>query len=445
MNNNNNTPVAHKQNPKTNPNGDGTVYQLKNGKWKAEFVIGYDSQTGKPIRPSKTSKNKGVVNDWLDEQKRKYGKSKGAIDKSKKLFKDAAEGYFKHQIALSVSGLVSSHTVGLREGIYENYILPSFGTRKLTDITSKTISDFLKSLIEEHQLTRTVGIAKTIISQIYQFAVNEGYCKDNPTDAVKLPKKTKAQKDNEAAKKYSRDIPEEMQLKILEASVANPLIYTVLRIMLYSGLRIGEVLALRWKDINFRTHYLYVREAIVSNTVFDDNGKVSKHYTSLGNPKTAYSNRDLGMGDELEAVFFAWRRHLVSRNCPEEVLKGNGFVICNRNWTNYTESGFRSIFKRFIAKNIDNFVVDGLCNHSFRHAYATNMLDFGFTIREIQTNLGHKDPQTTLGYIGSDKVIDKLAAAKKYEKSLSERNQAISDFNDNSVISSSDDTAMKQQ
>ena len=63
-----------------------------------------------------------------------------------------------------------------------------------------------------------------------------------------------------------------------------------------------------------------------------------------------------------------------------------------------------------------------------RHAYATNMLDFGFTLREIQSNLGHKEVKTTLGYIGSDKAIDKVEAANKYEKALAERNKAIKDF-----------------
>lgn len=436
MNINNNAPAAHKQNPKTNPNGDGTVYLLKNGKWKAEYVIGYDSQTGMPIRPSKTSKNKGVVNDWLAEQKNKYGKSKGAIDRSKKLFKDAAEGYFKQQIMLSEAGTLSSHTVSLRIGIFNKHIAPNIGCYRLSDITTEVLQQLLDNL-KNNNLTRTVGISKTIIVKVFEFAIKQNYCKDNPTNALKLPPKTDLQKKQKKARKKARCINEDLQEEIMTRLNNNPLINTVIRIMLDTGLRIGEVLALTWNDINFRTHEISVTKALVTAVEFNEKNEVISRFTKIGNPKSEDSNRKVPIAHSLEAVLKNWNSIQKERY---SLINKDDFVFRNRNGAHYTVSGFRSNTKRFFKKY--ELYEPGLCHHSFRHAYATNLLNAGIPLSVISALLGHADIAITINYIGPDNNTDKLQVANSMDSIIAERNAKIRDFKNNSAKT---ETAIKQQ
>jgi len=131
------------------------------------------------------------------------------------------------------------------------------------------------------------------------------------------------------------------------------------------------------------------------------------------------------MGDELEKVLLEWKQYLISQRAPEASLTGDKFLFRSRTGSHYTVSGFRSNFKRFLENNQDRFTVKDLCHHSFRHAYATNMLDASFNLREIQESLGHSDIKTTMQYIGTDKIQNRAENAKRYETHLANRNQEI--------------------
>ena len=162
----------------------------------------------------------------------------------------------------------------------------------------------------------------------------------------------------------------------------DPQFNRMIRVLLYTGMRSGELLALRWTDIDFDNRTIHIE-----NTLTDVAGK---HW--LQPPKTARSNRYISLSDTLAEIFKRQREY------DDEKIKMLGWdnahpeMCFTSELGNYVDqSYFNGRFKKFVADTEFSFIT----LHSLRHCNATLMINSGIDLKIVSELLGHSDVSTT--------------------------------------------------
>lgn len=178
----------------------------------------------------------------------------------------------------------------------------------------------------------------------------------------------------------------------------------VIKFQIYTGMRIGETLALTWNDIDFENKTINVNKTV---------SYINKEF-KVGPPKTENSYRQLSMNNSIYELLVKIKDFQTSRKEElENVWEENNLVF-----TSYTGNYIHrnSISKRLtkIAKNTD---YEYITIHSLRHANATLLLLNGVDLKIVSSHLGHGDIQTT-----ADIYVDVLKTQKQKVAQLIEFN-----------------------
>lgn len=150
------------------------------------------------------------------------------------------------------------------------------------------------------------------------------------------------------------------------------------------GLRIGEILALTWNDIDFDNELVAVNKTLVNVKDFDEEG--SKWHTEVGTPKTRASNRTVPLLPEIVRLLRDKKREQ-----KETMLKlgtkyeNNNLVFCNLQGRFLNYSDMRKKLRQILTKAN----LKGITIHSLRHTFATRCLENGVELRVVQEFLGH--------------------------------------------------------
>ena len=170
----------------------------------------------------------------------------------------------------------------------------------------------------------------------------------------------------------------------------------IITTLLFTGMRIGELLALQWKHINFAAHTITIAQSVTRELTFDENGKTIDMTDALGSTKTRTSHRVIQAPELVLTRLREWMRYVATLPKGLEVLTPEGFVfISTRTMSMRTYSGFRASYRHFLDRN--GFSGEGLNLHRFRHTYASMLLEQEINPKIVQKLLGHRDVSTTLG------------------------------------------------
>ncbi len=245
--------------------------------------------------------------------------------------------------------------------IYEIHILPVFGQTKIQDIKVQDCQEFALSLKDYVKGKEYYGYAKRIVD----YAIKMNYTKNNPFNNVILPKFKKG-------KKQINYLTTEEVSTLLEYFKNNQYRYTLFRLMIYTGLRRGETLALTWKDINFENKTLSVNKTLSI-------GNYKK--TVLLTPKTETSKRTIDLDDktilELKKLKIQSKHNLIFPNRRGQYARLSSIADKLNQATKET-----SIKKIRV--------------HDLRHTHASLLFASGANIKYVQERLGHNNIQTTM-------------------------------------------------
>lgn len=373
-------------------NNEGSIFQRKSdGKWVGSITVGHDEK---------------------GQQKKKtvYGNSQAEVAKklmdiSGRMKSYAYETLEKHTFGELMNEWLmvfkkSAVTPRTFEGIIRNFKLhiePQIGNMKVYEVDTFVVQKVLNNLIDQDYSINTIKKNKHLISQFFEYAIDNKWVLQNPTNRVQVRAKDKAQSKKE---KY-KALPPEVRIKFLEAlnrDEAN-FIKPLCICLMFSGLRIGEALAITWGNVDFENKTLKVEQAITQEPKFDSNGKVKSRTTIIGTTKTTCSVREIPIADIVVQTLQDWREKQISReknnkNVTGDLTSRNAFIFANDDGTIRTYSGTKQIFERFKKRNdLKKFHIGF---HGLRHTFSNMLFEMNENPKVIQQLLGHRDVKTTI-------------------------------------------------
>ncbi len=276
----------------------------------------------------------------------------------------------------------------LKESTFYNYnimvnyhLLNYFGHMKLKDIHPPTINNFfatytIKTKKEKQPLSNTTGKKLlTILQSIFKFATTQEYLKESPCRNIILPKK------QVTGKKLKHVAPDDLS-EFLGYFEGYSMLNTFVKLLLHTGMRSGEALALQWDSIDFNNNLIYIRYNL------SDVG--GKH--ELTSTKTATSTRTICMNNDLKELLLI---HYEEQNKLIQML-GNTFEHPEMTFTSLT-GGYKD--RGAMLKSFKSVLEDTKFNymtlHMLRHTNATLLVNNGVDLKIISSHLGHSEINIT--------------------------------------------------
>ncbi|HET8923019.1 MAG TPA: site-specific integrase [Candidatus Acidoferrum sp.] len=261
------------------------------------------------------------------------------------------------------------------------HILPAFGSRRLCDITRIDIQTFLADKRKSGFSGSSAHGMRTAISKVLQAAVDWNLLEQNAARGIRI---------GDRAPKTEKPYLNPKQVCQLLVSLPEPCRALVL-VAVLTGMRIGEILALRWKALDLARGVIQVRETV-------SEGK-------FGSPKTKSSRRDIPIS---QPVCDAFQTQLAGcRQCGPEDL-----VFTTRKQTSLNP---KNLLRRVLRPTCKALGLPLISWHSFRHTHATQLAEVGESLRTAQSLLGHSKLETTLNVYthaipdAQRRAVDKVA------------------------------------
>ncbi len=277
------------------------------------------------------------------------------------------------------------------ENIIRLHINPVLGKYDIQFITPIILQDYVLEKLKSGNLithkplaSNTIYSIVSILKQSFNLAVSLNLISKSPIHIIKLPAAN--EKEVHALTLEEQKIVEEYCLK------SNRSNYIGIIICLYTGIRLGELLALTWQDIDLNNKYLYIKKTCYTikkngiNTIVVDT------------PKTKKSNRLIPIPDKLAELLKLYKMN----------SKSKYIIHTNKNQMVETRSyqrTFKSVLRKCKIKYY-NF-------HCLRHTFATRALELGMDIKTISEILGHTNVSITLNRYAHSLLEHKIKEMNK--------------------------------
>ena len=356
--------------------GEGSIYQRKDGRWVAKYR---DEAMAKPqyLYGSTEAEVRRKLRDWKKQTAR------GLTACKKVFFRDYADNWFYTFKQHSVE----NSSFDRYESIYLHHIKPSLGDIQIASIRSEEI----QNLLIEKSKTLSYSVVKKInflLSELFQYAHSEGDIVKNPMRNVKMPKKTLFKQKRTILVMEDEEVQALEQVAKLTHCNGTPLFMhaNALVFLVHTGLRCGELQALKWSDIDFADKTVTVSKNLSMIVNRDRKPGQNRKKATIKCTKTASGNRVVPLNEK--AINALRDLHRIYRkmgiHSDSVLVSHNGKVLSN--------AQLHRVLDRVLRKaEIDKpFTL-----HQLRHTFATRALKAGVPISVVSNWLGHANISTT--------------------------------------------------
>lgn len=253
------------------------------------------------------------------------------------------------------------------------HLLPSLGQYFLTQLTSGMIQEFLNGLESMGLSFNTIKGVYRLLASAMRAAMEEGAISKNPCKKIKL-------KLRQGERAEQRVLSRSEQARIRSACTTDDL---PALLSLYTGMRLGEVCALKWSDIQWEQHTITV--ARTAQRVAHTGGGASNAKTLLllGSPKSAHSHRVLPV-----PAFLIERLKAYLAACPTAEYV----------FSTTAQAAEPRTLQRRLHRLLLRLGITRAHFHTLRHSFATRLMELGIDIKTVSALLGHSSARTTLDF-----------------------------------------------
>lgn len=342
------------------------VYPMSNGTFRAIVSLGFDKRTGKRIQKTKNGfKSKKDAQNWRTQILFDYGKGALVLN-STMTFKKFLHEYF---IPDFKSKLRDSTFTNSRSRIkrIENY----FGKMKLVDINAPIVKQWQNSLFLEGLSNNYIRHVFQLFKQVLDLAIKLGLLNENVAKTIGNVKKVRPKVAFWTIEEFSKFIS-----TFDKTDIYDRLYFTIYWTLFMTGMRISELYALTWNDINLEKQTLLINKSMYYKNKTD---------WQLTDTKTYSSIRLINLDDDTTAILKEWQ-------AIQKTIGNLDFI--------FTISGtpvIKSSLSRTLKTHAEFAQIKSIRVHDLRHSHASFMLSLGMNDLEMQNRLGHSDIKTTLG------------------------------------------------
>ncbi len=316
-------------------------------------------------------------------------------------------GEYSHEYA---ANRLKQSTIDTYKTAIELYLMPAFGDMPAAALDSRIIADYLENAHFADN-DKLLSYSKTrmlyyCLRSVMKFAVKKGYIDSDPCTPSVLPERRHRR---DMRKKYleDREIP-----KFLRLFEAYTQYNTAIRLLLYTGLRCGELLALKWGDIDFKSHTVKINR----NLAFTREGYI---FTS---PKSEAGRRTICINKSAELLLKEHRTVSLNgrRAAPGSMVftnKSGGYLS-------------RQALNRALHKATKGTPFSSMSLHCLRHSNATMLINNGVELKIVAEHLGHSKISTTADIYANVTDESRRRVANTIEKKLSGRGRQKPGTND---------------
>ena len=355
---------------------------------------------------------------WRDKRGNRHSISAVTLEELREkeldVLRDVLDGVKVDKNNLTVNDLYNSWIQlkrGLKENTFSNYkymykmfVEPDFGKNRITDLKRSDVRGFYNFLAEEkHVQINTIDSIHTVLHQVLEIAVEDDYLRYNPSDnALK-----------ELKKAINFEVEKRRALTVSEQEIFEAFLrkkgqyhrwYPVFTVMLWTGMRVGEITGLRWCDIDLEEGSINVNHTLV----YFDKRAEERCTFAINTTKTKAGERSIPMLPKVKEAFLIEKEY--QRECgvkSESVVDGyRDFIFVNRFGNVQHQGTLNKALRRIIRdcnfeildknKQNDVIILPKFSNHSLRHTFTTRMCEAGVNIKAMQEILGHADAETTM-------------------------------------------------
>lgn len=381
-------------------NGEGyTKWVVKNGVkyWRITITTGYDPLTGKQLR-------KDIYGRTQKEAKEKLK----AFQESNTVHSDNSTlGNFFYEWLWNIKKQeLKASTFDRIEGIYRNYIKPTknLNSAKLTNIDTLYLQKITNKLLENHTINQVKNLNK-VLSNCFKYAVSINKIKSNPVTGIVYPKTHEVieEKINYITEKEQQDL-----IKALQGDKCEGIIL----LGLMCGMRLGESMALKEKDIDFDNRLININKSVKlvwTGELTKDNKRIYENRVTI--PKTKTSIREVPFSSMLVPIL----KGIIKKNKENKLKYGdvyfdNKLIFCKEHGeyidNKQPNRRLKSALKRAGIEADINY-------HSLRHIFITNCISNYINIKTVMDWVGHADINVTMKIYAE---INKEKNLKEYEK-----------------------------